>query len=82
MAEQYAEGGPENRNLDIELSVLAYEVRVLVEVVLMGLQSLMDAPQAGPVKQELGVLAKLAGQSAEALIALDAALDEPPRLRA
>jgi hypothetical protein len=86
MAENYGEGGRDSRNVNIELAVLAYEIRVLVEVVLMGIQSLIDNPQAEPVKEELGVLAKLAGQGAEALIALDAALDEPAaepaRLRA
>ena len=77
MADNYSEGGRESRCVNIELAVLAYEIRVLIEVLLMGIQSLMDNPLAAPVKEELGVLAKLAGQGADALIALDAALDEP-----
>lgn len=76
MADNYSKGGQESRRSNIELAVLAYEIRVLVEVLLMGVQSLIDNPLAAPVKEELGVLAKLAGQGAEALIALDAALDE------
>jgi hypothetical protein len=75
MADNYSKGGQESRRNNIELAVLAYEIRVLIEVLVMGVQSLMDNPLAAPVKEELGVLAKLAGQGAEALIALDAALD-------
>ena len=37
--------------------------------------ALVGAPKN--FKEELGVLAKLAGQGAEALVALDAALDDP-----
>jgi hypothetical protein len=77
MADNYSKGCQESRRSNIELAVLAYEIRVLIEVLVMGVQSLMDNPLAAPVKEELGVLAKLAGQGAEALIALDAALDEP-----
>ncbi len=77
MAENYSERGRESRCVNIELAVLAYEIRVLIEVLLMGIQSLMDNPLAAPVKEELGVLAKLAGQGADALVALDAALDTP-----
>ncbi len=77
MADNYSEGGQGSRCVNIELAVLAYEIRVLVEVLLMGIQSLMENPAAAPVKEELGVLAKLAGQGAEALVALDAALDDP-----
>jgi hypothetical protein len=77
MADNHSEGGHESRCVNIELAVLAYEIRVLIEVLLMGIQSLMDNPLAAPVKEELGVLAKLAGQGADALIALDAALDKP-----
>jgi hypothetical protein len=90
MADDYLESGRDGRCLNIELAVLAHEIRILVEVLLMGVQSLMDNPLAAPVKEELGVLAKLAGQGAEALVALDAALDgttedpevEPTRLTA
>jgi hypothetical protein len=83
IAENYVERVRENRGDNVELAVLAYEIRVLIEVVLMGLESLMDQPQAILVKDELAVLAKLAGQGAEALVSLDAALDaEPVRLRA
>jgi hypothetical protein len=82
MAENYGESGRESRSVNIELAVLAHEVRILVEVVLMGIQSLMDTPRAEPVREELAVLAKLAGQGAEALIALDAALEAPAWLRA
>jgi hypothetical protein len=63
------------RNRDIELASLAHEIRILVEVLLMGIQSLMEHPQAAQVRNELGVLAKLAGQGTEALAALDGALD-------
>jgi hypothetical protein len=83
IAENYAEHTRESRTDKLEASVLAYEIRVLLEVVLMGLESLMEVPQAILVKEELAVLAKLAGQGTEALVALDAALDdEPVRLRA
>jgi hypothetical protein len=83
IAENYVERSRENRGDNVELAVLAYEVRVLIEVVMMGLESLMEAPQAILVKEELAVLAKLAGQGTEALVALDAALDNAPiRLRA
>jgi hypothetical protein len=86
MAEACVESGRQSRDMNVELSVLAYEIRILVEVLMMGIQSLMDNPLAEPVREELGVLAKLAGQGTEALIALDAALDEsteePVRLSA
>ena len=77
MADNYLEGDRGSRCINIELAVLAYEIRVLVEVLLMGIQSLVENPLAAPIKEELGVLAKLAGQGAEALVALDAALDRP-----
>lgn len=83
IVENYVERPRESRSDKVELAVLAYEVRVLIEVVMMGLESLMEAPQAILVKEELAVLAKLAGQGSDALVALDAALDEAPiRLRA
>lgn len=77
MADNYLETSSDSRCVNIELAVLAYEIRILVEVLLMGIQSLVENPQAAPVKEELGVLAKLAGQGADALVALDAALDAP-----
>ena len=77
MADNHSESGQGSRCVNIELAVLAYEIRVLIEVLLMGIQSLMANPLAEPVKEELGVLAKLAGQGADALVALDAALDQP-----
>jgi hypothetical protein len=83
IAENYVERARESRGDKVEAAVLACEIRVLIEVVLMGLESLMEAPQAILVKEELAVLAKLAGQGTEALVALDAALDDAPvRLRA
>jgi hypothetical protein len=72
----------ESRVPSIELATLAYEIRIVVEVLSMGIHSLMDNPGAEAIRSELGVLAKLAGQGTEALVALDAALDEPVRLRA
>jgi hypothetical protein len=77
MADNYFAIGGDGPRVNIELAVLAYEIRILIEVLVMGIQSLIDNPQAAPIKEELGVLAKLAGQGAEALVALDAALDEP-----
>ncbi len=86
MADNHVEHDRNSGGLTIELAVLAYEIRILVEVLMMGIQSLADKPEAEPVREELGVLAKLAGQGTDALIALDAALDtpvrEPAKLRA
>lgn len=86
MADNHVEHDRNSGGLTIELAVLAYEIRILVEVLMMGIQSLIDKPEAEPVREELSVLAKLAGQGTDALIALDAALDtpvrEPAKLRA
>lgn len=79
MADDGVDGCRCCRNRDIELASLAHEIRILVEVLLMGLQSLMEHPQAEQVRSELGVLSKLAGQGTEALVALDAALDGAER---
>ena len=77
MADNYLETSCDGRFHSIELAVLAYEIRVLIEVLLMGITSLIEDPQAAPIREELGVLAKLAGQGADALIAFDAALETP-----
>lgn len=65
-------------NIRIEARRLVFEVRIVLESVAHGLESLISRPEAIFLKEELGVLRKLTTQAAEALEAFSEVISATP----
>ena len=68
----------EGNHIRIEARRLVFEVRVVLESVAHGLEALAARPEALFLKEELGVLRKLAAQAAEALEAFSEVISATP----
>ena len=62
-------------NLRIEIATLFSELRIAIEALVMGIRTLLQKAEAVLVKADLEILAMLAQRSAEAIAALDTALE-------
>ena len=69
----------EGNHIRIEARRLVFEVRIIMESVAQGLEALQALPEAVLVKDQLGVLRKLAAQAAEALEAFSEVISATPR---
>ena len=68
----------EGNHIRIEARRLIFEVRIIMESVAQGLEALQALPEAVLVKEQLGVLRKLAAQAAEALEAFSEVISVTP----
>ena len=68
----------EGNNIRIEGRRLIFEVRIIMESVAQGLEGLQALPEAVLVRDQLGVLRKLATQAVEALEAFSEVISATP----
>ena len=62
-------------NLRIEIATLFSELRIAIEALVMGIRTVLNKAEAVLMKADLEILATLAQQGAEAIAALDAAME-------
>jgi hypothetical protein len=68
-------------NMRVEITTLIYEIQILFESVVAAIESLEALPEARLIREQLGVIQKLASQAGEALETLSYTIPRalPPR---
>jgi len=67
--------GAGNNDLRVEVATLLFELRIAIEATTVGIKNIIDKPIAAPIRGELSILFRLVEQGAEALNALDGAME-------